>query len=780
MTTEEFRILLVVDPSRAQAGIRGVGRELTGLEGAAGRLQTLFSRVFQAIGIGAGVRGLLQLAEAFQQTQNRIRQVIDSEEQLAGTSERLFQIANRTRQSYESTVEVFARLGSSSKELGLSQERLLRFTENLNKAVALSGASAAEASAGLVQFSQGIASGALRGDELRSVLEQLPAVADVIARGLGVTRGELRKLGSEGKLSAEAIIGAFEKAGDGLNERFAKALPTVGQQFVVLKNEILRYVGSVDQSVGVTRALAQILQQVTNHINVIIPALAALGVVLAVNLARVALGAVISQFRLFFALLNLSPIGRLIAIIGGVSAALLALGVDLEGLVVSLRESFNFDAIVLGAAAVVDTIIGYYVGAYQAIGAVWDLLPERFGAIGEAALGAIRDLTETTIDYVVASFQTIGDVVIRTGSLIKEVIANSAGALGAISAGNLEAAETFSDNAKNSARLIGQAFASLPESFRQNVAKLRDVELLPEVELSKEGAEVGAVVGNEFLRGFEESTAASDLATRFLGKFSATPGAPAPVKTDTAGEAAAAEQKRIAGLRKLRESVDDLIPSNAALIQKQEALNELFVEAERDSDLYQNATARLRIAGLESAIGLQDGFSRAFARIREEATNLAAVSERVFGVFVDSATDALIQLAETGEINFKDLSRAILKELTAIIARLLVVQAISLFGGGGAVTAGASLAGRAHGGPVHPGKDYVVGERGPEILRVGAAGGNITPNSSIGGGRPSVNVQIVNVDDPSLIPAAIAGGDVDEHIINLLARNKDRVKQVIA
>src|SRR5690606_2602352 len=93
-------------------------------------------------------------------------------ENLTTVTSRLFDVANRTRSSFEGTANLYARVALATKELGIGQQELLTFTERVNQAIILSGASAQEAQAGLIQLSQGLASGALRGDELRSVLEQ--------------------------------------------------------------------------------------------------------------------------------------------------------------------------------------------------------------------------------------------------------------------------------------------------------------------------------------------------------------------------------------------------------------------------------------------------------------------------------------------------------------------------------------------------------------------------------------------------------------------------------
>jgi tape measure domain-containing protein len=225
----------------------------------AGSSVGLLKNAIVALGASIVVRGLVRTADAFTNIQNRLRLVTESTGQLNAVQNELLQISNRTRSAFEINADLFNRLALSTRELGLTQRDVLQLTESLNQAVIISGASATEASAGLIQLSQGLASGALRGDELRSVLEQLPAVADVIAKELGVTRGELRTLGQEGKITAEIVTQAFANAREELNERFGKTVPTIAQGFQVLRNEFISFVGVLNQATGASGGLSRLL-----------------------------------------------------------------------------------------------------------------------------------------------------------------------------------------------------------------------------------------------------------------------------------------------------------------------------------------------------------------------------------------------------------------------------------------------------------------------------------------------------------------------------------------
>lgn len=272
-----YRIVVEIDPKRARSGRREVSNELTAIERQADRVKGALTRAFAFAGITVGIGGLVALADQYTNLQNRLRNVTTGTEQLAAVTSELLDISNRTRSSYTATAELYTRTALATKEMGLSARDTLKFTESLNQAVILSGASATEAEAGLIQLSQGLASGALRGDELRSVLEQLPAVADVIAKSLGVTRGELRKMGADGKITADTIITAFQQAEGELNDKFAKTVPTIGQSFTVLKNNVIALWGEFVTTSGTVEVLSGLILGLANNLENIIPLIVAAG-----------------------------------------------------------------------------------------------------------------------------------------------------------------------------------------------------------------------------------------------------------------------------------------------------------------------------------------------------------------------------------------------------------------------------------------------------------------------------------------------------------------------
>jgi lambda family phage tail tape measure protein len=243
----------VIDISVRERGSRIVRRQLTHIGDSAlssdRHLRQLQKGLF-LIGSAAALRGISRVLDTLTNFENRINLVTDSQKELITVEKELFSISARSRTAYSTTAEIYARTALAVKDLGISQRETLQFTESLNKATILSGAQLREQTAALIQLSQGLASNRLSGDELRSVLEQLPYVAGIIASELNIARGELRKFGSEGKISAEKVLAAFRNAREEIDERFGQTIPTIGQSFAVLKVQALQVVDGFDDMTG--------------------------------------------------------------------------------------------------------------------------------------------------------------------------------------------------------------------------------------------------------------------------------------------------------------------------------------------------------------------------------------------------------------------------------------------------------------------------------------------------------------------------------------------------
>ena len=275
----------------ATADLNALGSAALGAEQKSNGLTKTFGNLRGALaGIGFGLiaRELVTMADTFTNMQSQIRLVTSSTSELAAVQGRLFEMAQNSRVSYEGTVDLYARLARSTKSLGVSQESVLTVTESINKALLVSGTSSTQASGALMQLGQAFASGTLRGDELNSVMEGMPRVATMIAEGMGITVGELRKLGAQGKLTGAEVFNAIMKMKDSVEVEAAKMPMTFGQSMTKLRNALIQFVGGSNEALGITRTLALFISKLSENLDVL--AVAAGGAVLAFVALKASMG----------------------------------------------------------------------------------------------------------------------------------------------------------------------------------------------------------------------------------------------------------------------------------------------------------------------------------------------------------------------------------------------------------------------------------------------------------------------------------------------------------
>ena len=237
---------------------------LGGLTQAGGKAASAMKSLAVTLGAAFGVSEVMQAAEAYTTISNRLSLVTKSSDELYAAQSDLFEIAQRTRSPLEATAEVYQRLAQNAGALGLSLSEVGDTTETINKLMVISGTSAQASEAALTQLGQAFASGTLRGEELNSVMEQAPALAMAIADGMGVTVGELRKLGEQGKITSAAVIEALNQQGAAVDAQFARMAPTIAGATTTIKNSFIEIVGKMDQTVGASSAVAEALMGISD------------------------------------------------------------------------------------------------------------------------------------------------------------------------------------------------------------------------------------------------------------------------------------------------------------------------------------------------------------------------------------------------------------------------------------------------------------------------------------------------------------------------------------
>ena len=255
--------------NNAANGANNLGNNVNKLKGAFGSLQGLLA----AAGLGIGVAEIIETADAFKTLEARIKLATGAGAAFTTGFEGVKQIANETFSSIESTGELFAKISASAETLGLAQKDVLGVTKTINEAIKVSGGSAASAEAAITQLNQALASGVLRGEEYNSISEQAPRLLKAMADGMNVTRGELRGMAADGKLSSEVVIAALQSQSQVISDEFGTLPTTIGNSLQVVKNQIFNFVGEIDGALNQTSQLAEAISYIGDNLENLDPSI---------------------------------------------------------------------------------------------------------------------------------------------------------------------------------------------------------------------------------------------------------------------------------------------------------------------------------------------------------------------------------------------------------------------------------------------------------------------------------------------------------------------------
>ena len=356
--------------NRVNQGAGGLGNNVNKLKGAFGSLQGLLA----AAGLGIGVAEIIETADAFKSLEARIKLATGEGAAFVTGFEGVKQIANETFSSIESTGELFARISQAGEELGLAQSQVLEITRTINEAIQLSGGSAASADAAITQLIQGLQSGVVRGEEFNSIMEQAPRLAKAMADGLGVTRGELRALAQDGKLTSEVVINAVQSQGEAIAGEFATLPNTVANSLQVAKNQIFNFIGEIDSTLNQTSKLAESISYIGDSLEDLDPSM----VSALTGAFQNTIGAVVELAKGIKGVYD--TFGSLISIIAGGSAD----AAEQVGLITAALHGLNI-------------FIGFIKDGFSAIGVA-------AGFVVASLYGAMSDLAN------IASSITFGDI----------------------------------------------------------------------------------------------------------------------------------------------------------------------------------------------------------------------------------------------------------------------------------------------------------------------------------------------------------------------------------
>lgn len=274
--------------AEVEARARAADRNLSRTMESAGRnmtstLQRSLSAIAPTLAAAFSVDAVVGMADSFTQMQNRLKTTGLDAAALTQQFSALNAVADASRSPIEAVVAVYSRLRLATEGMGFSNAQVTRTTEILSKALKASGATAGETSAALLQFGQAIGAGSLQGDELRSIRENAPAVARAIAKEFGVTVGELKKLGEEGKLTSQRVMKAVLDSGSVIDQTFAKTEATVGDALTNLQNKLTNYIGLTDDSTSATDRIRQAINALAGNLETVTQVIGAVAAIMGVR-----------------------------------------------------------------------------------------------------------------------------------------------------------------------------------------------------------------------------------------------------------------------------------------------------------------------------------------------------------------------------------------------------------------------------------------------------------------------------------------------------------------
>ena len=218
-------------------------------------------------GISFSIHSYIAMSDQLKTIEGQIKNVVKSGKETKRVEEEIYAMAGRSRQNYAESANLFTSVARNASELGKSTDDILKFTEDVSNAMLLGGGSAASQQAALIQLGQALGSGTLRGDELNSIMEQAPKLAETIAKGMGTTIGSLRKLGSEGKLTAKDVFEAVRKQSDSLKKDLGNMPWTVAQATNRIRDSVAQLFFAIENKFGFGDKMARVIATIADQVD---------------------------------------------------------------------------------------------------------------------------------------------------------------------------------------------------------------------------------------------------------------------------------------------------------------------------------------------------------------------------------------------------------------------------------------------------------------------------------------------------------------------------------
>jgi len=395
----------------ARGRFLALSREAKAAERSINSTSTAINRMGDALKaaiLGFGLLGLARVSDEWAGIEGRVGLVTEGVQEQQKALQGLYELSQRSRQSYTATAQLFQSVARNGKELGLALDDQLKLTETIGRAMTIGGGSAASQQAALVQLSQALGTGVLRGEELNSIMEQSPRLAQAIAQAFGVPVGMLKKLGEQGKLSSKILAAGLLKQSETLREEFERMPLTFSGAWVILSNAMGRQIDKLNRNTGAAKIFYRVTSAVVDNLETIIKYIAWIGG-----------AAVLTKFAMA---------ARTMAAAGGLLATILARFGGARAFGVLIGTFARMLAIMTAVYYIFDDITGWFNGADSMLGRVIGGVQEWKWLIDGVKMG----LTEIK-NLFGGSAETLTQWVTKWG-LIAAIIAGVVLAIGAIPA----------------------------------------------------------------------------------------------------------------------------------------------------------------------------------------------------------------------------------------------------------------------------------------------------------------------------------------------------------
>ena len=222
-----------------------------------------------AVGVGVSISGLATAADSYTTLSARINIATKDGGNFASAMAGVHQVALSTNSSLEATGNLFTKINDTGKQMGMTQQQALDLTKTINQAVQIGGGSAQASEAALQQFIQALQSGVLRGDEFNSIMEQAPGLTSAMAKGIGVTTGELRKMAENGELGAERITKAIQSQAGQIQATYDQFPITISNALQRIQTQWQILIGEMNNATGASSVVAEALLVIADNLGIL-------------------------------------------------------------------------------------------------------------------------------------------------------------------------------------------------------------------------------------------------------------------------------------------------------------------------------------------------------------------------------------------------------------------------------------------------------------------------------------------------------------------------------